>query len=168
MLEATGLGPGELSDELTRISIALFVAHPRLYLESVRRAWLRFWDSKLMLQDEFVHYPQFLPALMSAWNTQKTLLQLLKKMLVPGLVWYLVCAAGRRRRAAELPLFVLALIGSTSLVQALVELGENARYAIPVQPLINFVGVVLIWDAARALGSVLSSAQNDRAAQGHT
>jgi 4-amino-4-deoxy-L-arabinose transferase-like glycosyltransferase len=169
MLKTTGLGPGELSDELTRISIALFVAHPRLYLESVRRAWLRFWDSKLMLRDEFFHYPQSLPALLSAWRTQKTLLQNLKKMLLPGLVWYLVCAvAGRRRRAAEVPLFVLALIGSASLVQALVELGENARYAIPFQPLIIFVVVGLIWDAARTLGSVLLPAQKDQAARGHT
>ncbi|MGH2570781.1 MAG: hypothetical protein ACRDGR_06125, partial [bacterium] len=105
---------------------------------------------------------------LSAWRTQKALLQYVKMMLLPGLVWYLVCAAGRRRSAAEVPLFVLALIGSASLVQALVELGENARYAIPFQPLIIFVVVGLIWDAARTLGSVLSSAQNDRAAQGHT
>ena len=47
MLRATGLSYPELSQELTRMSVGLFLSHPGLYAESVARAWVSFWRAPI-------------------------------------------------------------------------------------------------------------------------
>ena len=42
---ATGLTTAQLSKQLTRMSLQMFARHPMLYMESVGRAWVRFWGS---------------------------------------------------------------------------------------------------------------------------
>jgi len=154
MRQATGLSPNALSARLTHLSIALFMAHPSLYLDSVRRSWLAFWEPRIVWQLESFHYPLMLPVLHAAWRAQTVLLSLLKIVLLPvALLWFLAHAARRpQRQAAELPLFLLAVIGSASVLQALVEFGANARYAIPFQPLMIAVVVLCGWQAVRSFG----------------
>lgn len=163
MMSATGLDPVQLSNELTRLSFALFAAHPRLYLKGVRQSWLKFWDPIIMWDLDRFHHPQLRPLVQRMWEAQAKVSRTLKKALLPALIVYLACAMTRRsRRISEAPLLALAIIGSASLVQALIEFGENPRYAIPFQPLIIFVLVAAIFDAASLLRSVLSP-QNARA-----
>jgi len=152
MRQATGLNAAALSKELTRISLALFAAHPRLYLQSVGQAWRKFWESKIVWQRDRISDERLRETALWLWGRQWTLLRAAKRALLPALLLYVVYIFAGQSRIAAVPLLSLAVIGSASLVQALLEYGENDRYALPFQPLIVFVVVAAIFDAARLFG----------------
>lgn len=134
---AKGMTYAEFSTYLSKMSSRLFIRHPLLYLHSVAEAWLRFWRIPLIWQAE---------------NWQGKGLNVVKVFWMPEkLVWLTMCVLFIILTPRLLPWFfsaqperfsivlLLSVIWATSVLQALTNFGENARYAIPVLPLVPLV-----------------------------
>jgi hypothetical protein len=139
MQEQTGLSPTDLSRELARISVNLFIAHPILYASSVARAWWSFWAVpnywRLNQFSDAVTATQF----QRAWRWEQLVLRAMNLLFVVGACALAAIFVFRRPPSSRTLIFlgVLAsVVLSASLGQAIVEYGENPRYSVPTQPLV--------------------------------
>jgi hypothetical protein len=139
----TGLSTAELSKQLTRMSLQMFAEHPTLYLESVAKAWVRFWG--------FAFY-DFVGAYQdSAGSALFPLLIVLGSLQLGINVMFLIIAAysiarfAKRRASFDFDLAVIGIVVAGSVVQALVEYGENVRYLVPLVPLTIYTVVTFGW-----------------------
>ncbi len=139
MMRTSGLNELDLGRRLQTLALILFREHPVLYARGVVRGWLNFWRVPLIWYPELVRGPAY---------------QVLSFVWVPikigwvglGALFLVACGglglrrfrAWTRSQAFVLISFSLVVL-ATSVVQAFLELGENSRYAIPVQPLIAVV-----------------------------
>jgi hypothetical protein len=138
----TGWNEVQLSRELTRMSIELFVAHPLLYAKGVARAWLGFWSpGAYWLRDHFSG-PVSWETVFGAWSLQKPVYTGLNILFVLIAAWALT-SVFRGRGYCSFDLCMISLVLTASLVQAMMELGENSRYSVPTFPVVVYV--VLAW-----------------------
>ena len=144
---ATGLTTAQLSKELTRMSLEMFAQHPLLYLESVARAWMRFWGAGFF---DFVSAYKD-----SAGGAGYALLLVLGSFQLAINLAFLIIAAlavsrwirGRADFDFDLSIIVIVLVGS--VVQAFMEYGENVRYLAPLVPLTIYITATQLWHARR-------------------
>jgi hypothetical protein len=147
-----GFSPAQLSKQLTRMSLEMFVQHPLLYLESVARAWARFWGIGFY---EFVGaYKEaaggpFAYGLLLAMGTW----QLAINAAFLAIAGFSLTRWLRRRASFDFDLGVIAIVLAGSVVQALMEYGENVRYLAPLAPLTIYVVVTFAWWAVKSAGS---------------
>ena len=145
MRQATGQTYAELSRTLTAMSLTMFGQHPDLYLRSVFAAWLKFWERPIYWVPDKIHPPGVKLLLGVGWWLQDKLyfgLYLLFGLIVLSRLYGLL---RHRRPDPPFNLFLIALILISSLVQAMLEFGENGRYAIPFVPLIVYVVLASGW-----------------------
>ena len=141
-----GLTPAQLSKQLTRMSLEMFARHPLLYLESVARAWARFWGIGFY---EFVGaYKEaaggpFAYALLLAMGSW----QLGINAAFLAIAGFCLTRWLRSRASFDFDLGVIAIVLTGSIVQALMEYGENVRYLAPLAPLTIYVVVTFAWRA---------------------
>ncbi len=146
MLRATGLSYPELSQELTRMSVGLFLSHPGLYAESVARAWVSFWRAPIYWLPDRLEPAAIGSILEFVWFVERLLLvgiNFLFLVISAAAIYALII---HRRVGHAFDLFVISIVLCASLFQALVEYGENGRYALPFQPLVMLVVFVWLWD----------------------
>ena len=142
MQAATGYSYAELSQELTRMSLTLFWERKADYLRSVFNAWTQFWQKTAVLRLGTLK-PGVIGVIVAMiwWFQSRVLLglDLIFWLLVGQAIWH-----GFKSRSVTGGPYQLAilLVMVTSLAQAFLEYGENARYAIPYQPLIWYVVLV--------------------------
>ncbi len=140
---ASGLGFFDLSRLLEKISIHLILEHPSLYLRNVLLGWIAFWKvpfhwavdeggtplqgalrGGLILVTRGALFGANLAflggSMMMVWKK-------IRRFLKMDVFWW----------------FILAVIWLTSIIQTLLEYGDNPRYSVPVQSLV--VLVVLWW-----------------------
>ena len=143
MMEKTGLSFAALSQRLARMSITLFLQHPQAYLASVYRAWLTFWESTIYWYPNDIASAQLREWLTSMLDIQERLRALVNALF--GFAALSLVSDRVRRRISNCDMIVLtiAIVAVGSVVQAFLEYGENARYAVPFQPLILWT--VFIW-----------------------
>jgi 4-amino-4-deoxy-L-arabinose transferase-like glycosyltransferase len=135
MQASLGLSLPELSQRLTRLSVRLILDHPLQYAQSVARAWLEFWAVRDYWEPTLITSPTARRVAQGLWSAEKPALRLLNLLFV--LLGALIAGAVVRRKAvAPATLLVLVIVGCGALFQALLESGENSRYAIPFQPLV--------------------------------
>ncbi|WP_338731165.1 hypothetical protein [Mangrovimonas cancribranchiae] len=146
LLEETQLTRVELSQELKRISIDLFKKHPDLYLKQVLISWKDFWgstESLLWNVSKFQNKP-VRKALIGFWiYFQKYLLITINILfLVFGFkkLWSFI-----KHKHMDFDLFLVAIVLSGSLAQALVAYGSNSRFCIPFFPLIVYFVIYSIF-----------------------
>jgi hypothetical protein len=139
---ATGLSTAELSKQLTRMSLEMFAEHPMLYLESVAKAWMRFWG--------FGFY-DFIGAFRESTGSVLYPVLIVLGSLQLGInVMFLIIAAysisrwmmGRASFDFDLAVIGIVLVGS--IAQAFLEYGENVRYLVPLVPLTIYTVVVFL------------------------
>lgn len=139
MQEQTGLSYAELSKRLTKLSLTLFLHYPGHYLKSVATAAVDFWRVMNPWQLDALN-PWTAAVLQLIWKIERIILILFNGgfLLVAA---QRVVRAWRRRdvRAPSLESVMIAIVVSGCIAQALTEYGENARYAIPFQPLVVYV-----------------------------
>ena len=129
----TGLNTAQLSQALTRMSLEMFAEHPLFYLGSVSDAWAKFWGS------EFYHFIKFY----RAWAGRQwyEMILLLGTFQLAVNVMFLLIAAFSiarlvlRRARFDFDFAVITIVLAGSVVQALMEYGENIRYLAPLVPL---------------------------------
>jgi hypothetical protein len=148
ILQATGYSYVQLSRQLTRLSLWLFVHHPLLYMSHVGLSVRRFWEPTF--------YPPTLRANAVRVNAGLATIWLAQRRILMGVYYIFFMAALHSlfsawfQRSSPFFKFLCLPIGVTvwgCLVQALVEFGENGRYAIPYQSLL--ILVVCLWLGAQ-------------------
>jgi hypothetical protein len=132
----TGLSDVELSREFAKLSVGLFLDNPGLYLRSVGKAWFSFWAVPNYWNLENFRTPALARAVESVWQVEKWLLRIGYLAFVIIALPTLWIAWVRKRgvdRGWHWTAVLVGIVLSASLLQALLEYGENPRYAIPTQ-----------------------------------
>ena len=153
MREKTGLNRVALSRQLTNLSLELFVNNPALYLRSVARSWARFWAAPSYMRSEQFLVPAAATIAEGAWRVERMLFVLMNALAILASAWVVTSAVIRRLKGTtglSIPLIVTSVVMGASLLQALVEFGENARYAIPTQSLAALLVLLVAWDVRSA------------------
>ena len=157
MLRATGLSYPELSQELTRMSVGLFLAHPGLYAESVARAWVSFWRAPIYWLPDRLHPAAIGRVLEFLWFVERLLLVGINFLFLVISAVTMYALIVHRRVAHAFDLFVISIVLCASLFQALVEYGENGRYALPFQPLVMLIVFLWFWGRLGSLRRISTS-----------
>ena len=155
MMQRTGLGFVALSKELGRLSMSLLLSHPGSYAETAIDAWVRFWKAPLTPAFLVVEEaPKTLLGILDAiWHIERYLLVASKGLFLVLLSIALVKLAWKRQPENLMGLAVGATIVAASVLQALTEYGENARYSLPFQPLIFAAIAMLLPGRPEAMGT---------------
>ncbi|MDP2976351.1 MAG: hypothetical protein Q8N45_09100, partial [Anaerolineales bacterium] len=147
--EVSGLGFVPLSNLLAKISIRLILEHPDLYLCSVLQGWLWFWKAPVYWS----------PAAITNTDVRGIISALITLerggMIAANLAFIfgsltLICRVGASQKKIRQTLkmdaflwFTASTIWLTSILQTLLDHGDNPRFLVPVQSLVVFL--VLWW-----------------------
>jgi hypothetical protein len=157
IMSKTGWSYPQLSSELTKMSIYLFIHHPALYAKGVLSGWVNFWNTTgpltaLSGKDVFTFpWKNSLLLFSKIWEDIERyatvffvqLPFLICVILVP---FQLLLKPRRQYFLLNLPIAVMsAVIILTSITSSMVENDTPARYAIPVRALIVCVVASEIW-----------------------
>jgi hypothetical protein len=149
MRQATGMTYAGLSRHLSRMCLELFVKHPWSYARSVGVSWAYFWAGQGTGSWSPSGDGRVAQLLVPAWRIERLLFVALH-LLFLSTMGLMILGWGRWGRKLHRTAFVTTLAGSVvliaSVVQALMERGDNARYGAPVQPLVALVVLVMAWD----------------------
>jgi 4-amino-4-deoxy-L-arabinose transferase-like glycosyltransferase len=141
--DATGLSEANLSKVLAEMSVVLIVQHPDLYLESVAPAWTVFWKvSNFWKLDKF-RYPAIGPVLDKLWTVERLAVAFANILFLLLGLWWVALWVRRRLLPDQVHLLLIwVVVLGGSVFQALLERGDNARYAVPYEPIIVYCVVV--------------------------
>lgn len=143
MLRATGLSFSELSRALTKMSIQLFMERPGAYLKDSFRGWNDFWEPVFWYADYDLIRSVFLRKIVTHLSiVEMSILTHLNSIFLLTAVWTIVKAV-LKPRVVDFNLLFILIVLIASILQALVEYGDGARFAIPFLPLILFE--VMTW-----------------------
>jgi hypothetical protein len=147
MRDVTGLGAGELSNLLARMSLQAIYQRPMAYYHSLKVAWKKFWQPFFWRMPDFM---QGAPLLLYQQG-----FRFFTVFLAGAVVAFTSILIYRRRspwlREHEfLMIAMLVIILYTAVISTVMLNADNERYRIQVQPLIV---VWLVWAAAPWLTS---------------
>ena len=146
MSEATGLSFYGLSRELNRLSLQLIREHPDLYFRNVWEGWVGFWKAPVYWQSSAVSSPAARALLTGLIQVGRVLSIAANAFFIflSGLA--MVSSRGRTRLGIDRYAVVAAgLIWLTSVVQTLVDHGDNPRFLVPLQMIVIYVVVRAAW-----------------------
>lgn len=150
LTQATGLNFYDLSRTLARISVQLILQQPNLYLRNVVKGWALFWLAPVYWQPGSFAWQAAVPALKALILAQRGLLVAGNALFVILSIGFAVQAIRARPLVRRLPPFFWFLTSSLwilSIVQSLLDHGDNPRFLVPMQSL---VVLWLIWAIAHA------------------
>ena len=156
LLEKTGLDEVALSRQLTRLSLELFAKYPLLYLRSVAESWASFWAAPNYMKPDMLTVPGAARVVEATWLWERRLVLMMNFLAILASGWVLVSATVRRLKGTmglPIPLIVTSVIIAASVLQALVEFGENPRYGIPTQSLAALLVLLVAWDLRATIKS---------------
>lgn len=138
--EATGHSFFMLSRKMQRLSFYLIRRHPGLYLRNVVEGWIWFWKAPVYWKPALIA-SSFGRALLTGWAVAGRGIAVLANacFLLTGL---LVVVSRRARRILPLDRYTLFAGGFvlwTSVVQTVVDHGDNPRFLVPLQMLVVYV-----------------------------
>lgn len=137
MQEASGQSFYKLSRTLTSLSLRLIWEHPDLYLRNVVRGWWLFWRAPVYWSPEAIRIPAFSAGLSGLILLQRGILILANLAFIASST--LALFSQRLRRLWRLPPGLWCLAGTVwiaSVLQTLVDHGDNPRFLIPLQSLV--------------------------------
>ncbi len=150
--QVSGLGFYDLSREMQRLSLLLIREHPDLYLRSVVEGWIGFWKAPVYWQPEAMS-PAGVRAAFAVWALLGRVV-----CLAANAVFLVLAAAavvsGRARQRLGVDGYALMVGGGVlfvSLVQTLVDHGDNPRFLVPMQMAVIYVVIRQLahWFAGR-------------------
>ncbi|MGB6269440.1 MAG: glycosyltransferase family 39 protein [Olleya sp.] len=141
LLEKTGLNEADLSNKLATISKDLFKAHPDLYLKQVSKSWLLFWGNKDSLKWEYSkisnkYFRYFATKFWLYFQQYGLVLLNILFLLFSAIKIFKFFKAPKQH--FDVNLFIVCIVLSGSLAQALVAFGSNSRFCFPFFPLIVY------------------------------
>ncbi len=147
--QKTGYDRVQLTRELTKMSLELFAAHPLRYAAGVLRAWVAFWQPPLYWRSsaffgELRTRPLF-RALAAIEILTLALANLVFLLSSANLLWLFLV----QKSHLGFEECVMATVLAVSVVQALLEFGDNSRYSVPTGPLVLYTAMVSVWHFRR-------------------
>jgi hypothetical protein len=145
LTEVSGLSFFDLSRELQRLSLRLIRDHPDLYLRNVVEGWIAFWKAPPYWRPESFRLLWLVPVI-RAWVIAGRGISLLANALFLLLSVASVVSRRARRRIGwgTFAWAIAGLVWLTSIVQTLVDHGDNERFLVPLQMLVIYIVVRLL------------------------
>lgn len=145
LAEASGMNFFDLSREMKKLSLQLIKAHPGLYLKSVVDGWVTFWKAPVYWDASVMTaYGRGVMAIMALLGRLVSIAANILFLLLSVLQIFL--------RRLRLTIFgdlvnqaVFGLIWLTSILQTLVDHGDNPRFLMPLQMIVIFLVLRAIW-----------------------
>ncbi len=154
MSAVSGLSFFALSAELQRLSVQLILQHPNLYLANVAQGWVDFWKAPVFWDRAAVR-PEWVGGLFAAWVSVGRLITLIANAaFLAGSV--LVVVTRHMRGQLGLDRYILVtggLVWIASVVQTLVDHGDNPRFLIPLQTFVFYVVGCWMWEWRKTIRS---------------
>ncbi len=150
--KVSGLGFFDLSRLLEKISVRLILQHPFLYLQNVAQGWIAFWKVPFhwaVAEDETRLAGVVRAGTIMIW---RGILFLSNVLFLGGCLALFWKKARQSLGMNTFWWFVLGTVWLTSIVQTLLEYGDNPRYSVPVQSLIL---LCVVWWGAQILPRLL-------------
>jgi hypothetical protein len=142
--QATGLSFFALSDKLQALSIQLIRENPWLYLGSVLEGWISFWKAPVYWSMADFAAPA---AILRIWSLIGRALAVVANGAFLALSALSIISRKLRRRLKPPP-FILAstaFILFSSVLQTVVDHGDNPRFLVPLQMLVIVLVIWAIW-----------------------
>lgn len=150
MSKVSGYSFYALSRVLTSISIQLILNHPLLYIQSAVSGWWMFWRVPVYWSAEALRFPSLTGGLEIAILLQRGALFLTNLIFIVGSLYFaitdLIPVIRRRGLLFALKfshptqyIFMWALLGNiwaASILQTLLDHGDNPRFLVPLQSLV--------------------------------
>jgi hypothetical protein len=168
MSRVSGYNFYDLSRVLAKISFQLILKHPWLFINSAIQGWWMFWRISVYWSAELVRFPQLVNALKVAVQIERMGLFLVNLGFIFSSLYFTISeflSILRKRHTRTTVRFdhpaqrmvywlLLGTIWITSILQTLLDHGDNPRFLVPLQSL------VVLWVAAFTLQLL----QNNRVA----
>lgn len=141
--KATGLGFIPLSNLLAKLSIQLIIKHPDLYLYNVFLGWLWFWKAPVYWSSASITSPALQSLISALISMERGGMVLFNGVFIIGsltLFWK------KMRHTLNMNPFIwyaTSVVWFTSIIQTLLDHGDNPRFSVPVQSVVIFV--ILWW-----------------------
>jgi hypothetical protein len=162
MSRVSGYSFYALSRVLTRISIQLILKHPLLFAKSVASGWWMFWRTSVYWSADALKLPWLAGILTPTILIQRAILFVINLVFIITSVYFVFTESfaairhksGKSRFGFSKPAqnaffwFLLSNIWLTSILQTLLDHGDNPRFLVPLQSL------VVLWMAAFILLAV--------------
>ena len=144
--KASGLGFYELAREMQRISWWLIRHHPDLYLKNVIEGWVSFWKAPVYWRPEAVQ-SVFAGVFLSGMAIVGRGISLLANFLFLSFSALVVVSAKWRRRLQFDLITIVAcgMIWMISILQTLLDHGDNPRFLVPLQVLVICLVARSLW-----------------------
>jgi hypothetical protein len=140
--EASGLNFYKLSREMRRLSIQLIRQHPDLYLRNVMEGWVAFWKAPVYWQKEAIS-SQFASTLLTVLALFGRIISVAANFAFLALS-SLLTLSRRARLRFGFDRFALAAGGMVwliSVLQTIVDHGDNPRFLVPLQMVVIYLVV---------------------------
>lgn len=162
MQQASGMGFYELSDTLAKISVRLILEHPVLFARNLAVGWWKFWYAPVYWSAESLHWQVLAPVLRVAILAERAVLFGCNLVFI---ITTLLAATWRPiRRALQVGLAWLLIITTIwlgSVVQTLLDHGDNPRFLVPLQSLVVLWVVWVAWKTAGRVRQTAGGAVED-------
>jgi hypothetical protein len=138
--EVTGHSFFALSAEMQRLSLQLIRQYPDLYLRNVINGWIDFWKAPAIWEPESLRSDD-LAGVFAAWVILGRGLSLIANAAFLALSLTVVALKRVRARVGADSFFVATagLVWIASIIQTLVDHGDNPRFLVPLQIVVIFV-----------------------------
>jgi hypothetical protein len=149
MQEASGLGFIELSQLLTRLSLRLILEHPLRYLVSAAQGWWWFWKVPFYWAPEAVASPALRTVLRGLILIERGGLFAANMTFLAGSLTLLWKKIRRRLQPDLFVWFAFGTVWFTSILQTLLDHGDNPRFSVSIQSL---VVLLVCWGILQFVG----------------
>lgn len=140
LLQQTKLTPPQLSKNLGEISIDLFKEHPNLYLRQVTISWLHFWKESILWKPAQIKSSLLKNILMGLWlYIQQWAAIGLSVLFIYFSLKHLFRFMKHGLKKFDFNLFIILIVLSGSIAQAMITYGSNDRFSFPYFPLIIYI-----------------------------
>jgi hypothetical protein len=141
----SGLGFYDLSREMQRLSLGLIRQHPDLYASDVASGWVAFWKAPVFMEAGAISPEGLRPALVAYGQLSRWF------VMTVNAVFLVLCALAVfvphiRRAVGAQPVILasIAMVLTTSVVQTLLDHGDNPRFLVPLQMVVILVVFVTL------------------------
>jgi hypothetical protein len=132
----------DLADTIHSMAVDLIKKHPFGYFKEVLSAWLRFWRVHIIIYAEcFPKDSVFYDLALFLWLPIKCLWLVVNSLFVLFIPLFLFVKMMPERRRLLVTIYCLLLGASAS--QALTQYYDNARFAVPFQPLVGIAVAII-------------------------
>jgi len=137
--QASGLGLVQLSNLLTKISIQLILQHPGLYLKGVWEGWLWFWKAPVYWSAEAFTNPALRAKLNGLVIVERGGMIAANAIFLLGSLSLFSKKVRQILRMNIFLWFAASTVWLTSVIQTLLDHGDNPRFSVPMQSLVIFL-----------------------------